>query len=82
MKITAKGVLFSRCVWDMNPNETAYTVPWAYNPITNDLNLSYDVSDKPKGTMAMKVKRTWDGYELEIPKGYTYSRNPVPAKFE
>jgi len=76
MKITARGVKFQPTIRDMCMLgvSVAYTVPWAYNPSSNALDLDYSVTLEPMGTSSMKVTKTVDGYELDIPEDYQYSR--------
>jgi len=60
--------------------ETAYTVPWAM-AVTElgecYLNGDYTFHQEPGGTIQMLIRKTKDGYEVEVPQGYKYqpSRN-------
>ena len=83
MKIKAKGIKFNKAIADMQIGEKGYTVPWAYDPITNELDINYDVDPSPLGTCEMKVTRTIDGYDVELPSKsmYRYSKYYCPPKF-
>ncbi len=62
----------------MKVGESTYTVPWAMTLFDTDqgtiacLNGDYTSHESPGGTVQMLVKRTEDGYEVEVPIGYDY----------
>ncbi len=60
----------SRTIAEMTRGEIGYTVPWAYNPETHDLDTSQTIGEKG-GTAHMRVKRTrWGSYVVEVEGRY------------
>ena len=42
-------------IGDMERGDRGYTVPWAYNPATNNLDESYPWRSEPCGTVTMEI---------------------------
>ncbi len=51
---------------DMMPGQTGYTVPWAYDRVSNKLDPDFTISDKG-GTASMRVTcKSIGEYEIEF----------------
>jgi len=69
-KVTAKGIKYARTLKDLKVGQTAYCVPWAYNPKDNSLDLEYEAHPTPSGTGDAKVTKTLIGYSIDLSKSY------------
>lgn len=71
-----------RVIADMRVGDEGYTTPWAMRFITETLaklNSHYAVHEVPDGTAQLLVRRTSDGYEVEITPecdDYTWRSGP------
>ena len=58
-----------RTIAEMKAGESAYTVPWAYNPRTEDLDYSYIINPEKLGTAHMRVDCIMPGvYRVQVEK--------------
>ena len=51
----ARNIRLETRIKNMRLGEIGYTVPWAYDPKTNKLNLEYSVEPATHGTVQMEV---------------------------
>lgn len=71
--INTPYVVVSKKLSQMNYGEKGYTVPWAYDPRTNELDLDFPVVEEKHGTCEMEVEKTESGYyEVYPPLTYLY----------
>lgn len=71
---------FHRTIADMHLGESGYTVPWAFEPSTNTLDLDYPITDSVFGTSSMNVKRLLTGrYSVSLKEceWFKYSKKDV-----
>lgn len=75
IKIIGKP-LFHATLKDIAPLVTFYTLPWAYDPDTKELDLNFPADFIKGGTMELPVKKLLDGrYEIDFRNiDYTYYR--------
>lgn len=66
---------FTRTVADMRLNEVAYTVPWSFNPKTNELDEKAPIDSDSAGTVVLKVYRNLLG-EFEVDLNNIYYEFP------
>jgi hypothetical protein len=53
---------------DLKVGEVAYTVPWAFDPDTNELETDFPIFTEPGGTVQLMVERAqndWGVYLLD-----------------
>ena len=59
----------------MLQGETGWSVPWAmYSDKSRQLwlNGNYAIKENPRGTLSLKIKRTKDGYEVDVSECENY----------
>lgn len=77
---TLPAELYENTIENMEPGSSGWTVPWAMHVDEEGylwLNSKFTVDSQPGGTVTMLVKRTQDGYEVEMGsyfgRGYRWS---------
>jgi hypothetical protein len=55
-----------RTLKDLKIGESGYTVPWAYQPGDNLLNLEFNLYDSNRGNATMKVTRIKDEFVIFV----------------
>lgn len=66
-------VQYQKRIKDMKFGDDGYTVPWAYDPKSNELDLNYPIYDGCQGTVQMRVRCIGRGnYTLTGARDYKY----------
>ena len=75
--------LFRSSIRDMLVGEQAYTVPWSVQ-VDQDgkcwIRGDYAFTHKPFGTSRMPVKRTGDGFEVQISRNTQYDQAQISSE--
>ncbi len=74
----------ARNIKNMAPGAHGYTVPWAFDPRTDELDDRYTIHDRPGGTVQLRVDCVMPGvYRVSLSPSSTYQfdMDPAPAKF-
>jgi len=68
---------------DMVVGEEAYTVPWSIQ-VDQDgrcwIRGDYNFSHRPFGTNQMKIRRTRDGFEVQVPPGEQFDAGRISSQ--
>lgn len=65
-----------RTIASLREGESAWVVPWAMSVDVDrrcTLKADFGISDRPGGTVAMRVERRADGFHVWIPDDATWS---------
>lgn len=66
----------TRTIAGMREGESAWVVPWAMDVDTDrrcTLRADYGISDRPGGTVSMRIERRADGFHVWLPDDVTWS---------
>ena len=70
--LASTGVVYRKRISDMKVGENGYTVPWAYDPGTKELNDVFSIHKYKGGTVEMKVEKTKSGFIVDVQGDYEY----------
>jgi hypothetical protein len=65
-----------RTISSLREGESAWVVPWAMTVDSNRrcaLKASYGISDRPGGTVSMRIERGAEGFHVWLPEDATWS---------
>lgn len=71
VKVESKGTpKYEPRLKDMREGQIGYTVPWAYNPRTKELNLNFCFISLPRGTSSMPVQKKDNKFIVDLDFDY------------